>query len=385
MIDKILTEQMTPDIAPADALNREILKKAKEIPQMKRKNIRSGAAAAAIAAVLAVGSVSAYAAYRYLTPAQVAEHLTKEQALSEAFKSETAVLVNETQTAGGYDVTFLGTVSGKQLMGAMGNVENLKEKKTYAVLAIAHSDGMLMADVTDDDYRTFCVSPLIGTKTFAQCNNGVLGAGVFGFVQNGIQYELLECDDLEIFAGMGVWLGVVEQFGDETSAFQYDSLTGKYSQNPDYDRLNALFELPLDPAKADEAAAESYFANALSEEEAEDEDPGTGNLAVDEWLAMIAEAEASTKDGWQTFLRSANEVTAHTQTVQADAEGYVKFLTFDGESENLCYVGDWQYAAGVEVYSGSSSDGSAEGTEACTMMKNEDGSYTIRYYQPAGL
>lgn len=377
-IDKILTEQLTPDIAPADALNRKILTQAKEIPYMKQRNGRTRVAAAAIVAVLAVGSVSAYAAYRYLTPSQVAAHLTDEQALSEAFESETAIQVNETQTVGGYDVTFLGTVSGQHLMDT---VTDVSEKKTYAVVAIMHSDRMPMAEVSDDDYRTFCVSPLIHGKTWEECNNGVLNAGVFSFVQDGIQYELLECDDLEIFSGMGVSLGIVEQFGDEEDAFSYDSATGAYSRNASYEGMNALFELPLDISKADNVSAEAFFTKETEKDETE-EDLGIGNQSVDEWLALLEVAGDSTKEGWETFLMHAKEATELTRTVQADADGYVHFSTYDGESENLCYVGDWAYDAGVEVYSSASSDGTMEGTEVCTMSLNADGSYTIRYYVP---
>lgn len=68
----------------------------------------------------------------------------------------------------------------------------------------------------DDSYQTFCVSALIHGKSFMDVNNGTLGAGAQAFVQDGVQYQLLECDDLEIFANMGglsrssrkLWTGI---------------------------------------------------------------------------------------------------------------------------------------------------------------------------------
>ena len=82
-----------------------------------------------------------------------------------------------------------------------------------------------------------------------EANNGTLDAGVSSFVQDGIQYELLECDNLEPYGETGVYLGVVSKFGEEPDAFSYDSSTGSYGINPDYKGMNALFELPLDETK----------------------------------------------------------------------------------------------------------------------------------------
>ena len=77
--------------------------------------------------------------------------------------------------------------------------------------------------------------------------------------EDGVQYQLLECDNLEIFSGMEVWLGVFEQYGEEMSAFNYDDTTGNYSVNKTYKGVKALFELPLDKSKADDKAANEYL------------------------------------------------------------------------------------------------------------------------------
>lgn len=383
MMDERLKNALKPEFAPDDALNRSILDQAKEIYEMKRNHWKPRVAVAAAAVFFAVGSLSAYAAYRYLSPSQVAEHITREGTLADAFESESAVYINETQTTGGYDVTFLGTVSGKDLKGAFEDTQEVQEKKSYAVVAIAKSDGTPMPGVMDPDYHTFCVSPLIHGKSFSEINNAVLHAGVSGFVQEGIQYELLECDDLEIFADRGVSLGVVENFGNESSAFFYNGNTGIYTRNTEYEGINALFELPLDPEKADKTAAESYFEAAL-ESEPEDEEimSMTGNAKADAWINLAQEACNSEKEAWKNFLEQSVELTDHIQTVTPDAEGYIHYLTMDGESENTYYVGEYPQDAGVEVFDAAESDGTFGGTTVSTIMLNEDGSFTLRYYAP---
>lgn len=380
-MDERLKSDLKAEFAPDNALNRSILNQAKETYEMKKNHWKPRTAVAAVAAVLVFGSLSAYAAYRYLSPSQVAEHVTQNRTLADAFESTSAVCVNETQTTAGYDVTFLGTVSGKELQGAFADAQ---EKKTYAVVAIAKADGTPMPDMTDPEYRTYCVSPLIHGKTFFEINNAVLNAGVSAFVQEGIQYELLECDDLEIFADRGVSLGIVENFGEESSAFFYDEATGIYSRNMDYEGINALFELPLDPEKADEASAEAYF-QAAGEEQTEDEETMslTGNAQADTWIELAREARNSEK-AWKSFLEQSVELKDYTQTVTPDEEGYIHYLTMDGESENIYYVGDYPQNVGAELFDSAESDGTFEGTSLSTIMLNEDGSFTLRYYAPKG-
>lgn len=350
---------------------------------MKRNMIDPRTVAAAIAGVFIVSSASAYAVSRYLTPSQVADRLRENSLLSEAFESEDAERVNETQTVAGYEVTFLGITTGKDLMSTADAAEALEKEKTYAVTAISHADGSPMPSTAEDEYRTFCVSPLIHGKTFDEVNNGVLNAGVLSFVYEGIQYELLECDDLEIFADRGVSLGIVEDFGEETEAFHYNPTFGTYSRNEEYTKINALFELPLDVAKADPEAAEAYFSGLEAQEaETEEEMITTGNLKADEWLDSMCSAGTSDADSWNYVLENAEEDTKEIQTVVPDEDGYISYRTRDGESENVSYVGDWTYASGVEVISGCESDGTLEGSASSTMTLNADGTFTIRYYVP---
>jgi hypothetical protein len=202
-LERQLRENLIPDYVPEDALNVAILKQAKENETMKNKNLRNGVAAAVAVGILAVGSVSVYAASHFLSPSQVADTVSGGEKLSAAFAGSDAILVNETQCTGGYNVTFLGMVTGKSMISIVedaADAESLKADRTYAVVAIEKADGSMMPAITESDYRTFCVSALIHGKSFYEANN-------------------------------------------------------------------ALFELPLDITKADDAAANAYLEERTAESE----------------------------------------------------------------------------------------------------------------------
>lgn len=352
-MDELLKQNLLSDCVPDESLNASILEKAKETQTMKHKTFRSGAAAAAAIAILAVGSVSAYAAYRYLTPSQVADEITDGGALAKAFESKDAVLVNETQKTAGYDITLMGLVSGKDLMPVApeDSLDSISKEKTYAVLAIAKEDGLPMPGMQDNDYQIFCASALVKGKSFMDVNNGTLNAGAYAFEQDGVQYQILECDNLEIFANIGVYVGVVESFGQESHAFTMDKETGEYRVNESYDGMKALFTIPLDKSKADDAAAEKFF----QEIEAED---------AQEFLKQHAEVYFR-----ETYTLNENEGLC-VQTNAGEAE-------YDKDT--------LPKEAGVETVSAFSSDGTLAGTFGDSITKNEDGTYTYTVYRPINL
>ena len=352
-MDELLKQNLLSDCVPDESLNASILEKAKETQTMKHKTFRSGAAAAAAIAILAVGSVSAYAAYRYLTPSQVADEITDGGALAKAFESKDAVLVNETQKTAGYDITLMGLVSGKDLMPVApeDSLDSISKEKTYAVLAIAKEDGSPMPGMQDNDYQIFCASALVKGKSFMDVNNGTLNAGAYAFEQDGVQYQILECDNLEIFANIGVYVGVVEDFGEESHAFTMDKETGEYRVDESYDGMKALFTIPLDKSKADDAAAEKFF----QEIEAED---------AQEFLKQHAEVYFR-----ETYTLNENEGLC-VQTNAGEAE-------YDKDT--------LPKEAGVETVSAFSSDGTLAGTFGDSITKNEDGTYTYTVYRPINL
>lgn len=251
-MDEFLKENLLPDCVPEKSLNASIVKKVKGTQNMKHRTWKLSVAAAI--AILVVGSASAYAAYRYLTPSQVADQMTE--------------------------------------------------------------DGTPMPGQMDDSYQTFCVSALIHGKSFMDVNNGTLGAGAQAFVQDGVQYQLLECDDLEIFANMGVYLGVVESFGQESQAFTLDEKTGDYEVNKAFDGMQALFMLPLDKSKADDKAAEKYFTQI--EEQKDDENAAAQNETD----------EMAGKEQIEKRLDGAKLIESETKTVTPDEDGTFTYQAY---------------------------------------------------------
>lgn len=393
-MDELLKRNLLPDCVPEECLNASILKTAKETQTMKKKTFRSGAAAAAAAAILAIGSVSGYAAYRYLTPSQVADQMTEDGRLAKAFESKDAITVNETQKTDGYDITLMGLVSGKHLspVAPEASQEEIDQEKTYAVVAIAREDGKAMPDIMDADYQTFCVSALIHGKNFLDVNNATLNAGVSSFVQDGVQYEILECDNLETFANMGVYMGVVESFGNESQAFTLDEETGDYSINEDFDGMKALFTIPLDKTKADDTAAEMYFAQLEQQEESqitEDEDDvadveatsDEGRLAS-EWEQKLIGFGTFASEEAQEYIRQHAEIISQ-ETYTANADGGFSVKSDAGAAEYSAEA--LPEETGVETVFGYSSDGTLAGTACDTITKNTDGTYTYTVYRPVNM
>lgn len=393
-MDELLKRNLLPDCVPEECLNASILKTAKETQTMKKKTFRSGAAAAAAVAILAIGSVSGYAAYRYLTPSQVADQMTEDGRLAKAFESKDAITVNETQKTDGYDITLMGLVSGKHLslVAPEASQEEIDQEKTYAVVAITREDGKAMPDIMDADYQTFCVSALIHGKNFLDVNNATLNAGVSSFVQDGVQYEILECDNLETFANMGVYMGVVESFGNESQAFTLDEETGDYSINEDFDGMKALFTIPLDKTKADDTAAEMYFAQLEQQEESqitEDEDDvadveatsDEGRLAS-EWEQKLIGFGTFASGEAQEYIRQHAEIISQ-ETYTANADGGFSVKSDAGAAEYSAEA--LPEETGVETVFGYSSDGTLAGTACDTITKNTDGTYTYTVYRPVNM
>lgn len=112
----------------------------------------------------------------------------------------------------------------------------------------------------------FFVSPLIkGLKPW-QVNITTMNGGYSEAVIDGIMYRLIECDGVEMFADRGVYLAVSNGSSFfSKDAFAYNESTGEISANNDYKGTAILFELPLDPTKADPVKAESYLQELLKE------------------------------------------------------------------------------------------------------------------------
>ena len=252
-MDELLKNALSAKEEPDYWLNQSIIKQIeeKENANMSKKNrrMRIPAVAMLTAAVVVAGSASVYAAWKYLTPQQVAE-INEDQGLAAAFQSEDAVAVGEVQECGDYRVTLLGIVSGENLSkyAAMDDSGNILNDRTYVVTAIENADGTPRPDTSEDDYGEdpFFVSPLIEGLNPSIYNSVTMGGGYSEMVEDGVQYRISECDNVEKFADRQVYLCVNDGMFYNNDAYTYDEQSGAISRNEQYQGVNALFTLPLD-------------------------------------------------------------------------------------------------------------------------------------------
>ena len=109
------------------------------------------------------------------------------------------------------------------------------------------------------------VSPLIQGLNPKDYNIITMNGSYFEMVEDGIQYRIAECDNVEMFADREVYLCVSDGNFYNIEAYQYDENSGVISRNESYQGVNALFTLPFDQEKADKQAAEEYLKTLQSE------------------------------------------------------------------------------------------------------------------------
>ena len=139
-LDELLKKALVPMDVPDRQLNQQVLLAVKERKSMKNQR-KVPAVAAAVICVVLLGSITVAAAHRYLSPSEVAVEI-EDNTLKNAFLSENAVLVNETQESGGYYITLLGSVAGKNISDYLSTDGQgiPKDNKIYTVVAIEHAE-----------------------------------------------------------------------------------------------------------------------------------------------------------------------------------------------------------------------------------------------------
>lgn len=358
---------------------------------------RSKVVAAVVCTVILLGSGSVYAANHYLNPSQIVDEISADSALSKAFADKDAITINETQTSNGYDITLLGLVSGEKL-GLYVPDETKKEvsdKHSYAALAISKSDGSKMSN------RNFCVSPLINGEAFTDVNAATLNVGLSWFEKDGVIYELIECDNLEIFADRGVYLSLVDDFGDEVAAFRMDEATGKYHKVEDYAGTSALFTLPLDKDKADTVAADKFLVSLKREADSEtDGERAAVGVAVgdasDEAISYINEkaqalVDSITEDNLKEYF--VLDESRPIFTARPNEKGWIDFGTAYVEDCDWTvnggsgYLTDWLAddedfnVVSTVVSSDDETRADMSTLEITVVFKNDDGSFTEATYR----
>lgn len=270
-LDLILKQALSPEIDECDVKiktmdmeRKENMINYEENKNFKKSSVKSwkhAAAAAAAIAVTMVSSITAYAAWRYFSAKDVAAEIADNR-LAQEFEQNNWMDECETQTYGNYDITLLGIVSGDEISSHLSKTDSgeIDGDKTYMAVAIAHSDGTPMPDSSKTDEEQFYVSPYIEGLDPARYNASVLGGNNTLFVSDGIQYRLLETDNIECFADRKIYIGVSEGEAYDDKAYVYDSVSGAISRNESYEGVNALFTLSIDSNLADQKKAAEVIA-----------------------------------------------------------------------------------------------------------------------------
>lgn len=387
-MDQLLKIALAPTNAPDEQLNCQVLRETKEREVMAAKKMKKRFPAAVVlaACIFVLGSITAVAAYRYLSPAQAASE-TGDDALENAFLSEEAVFVNETQESGGYRVTLLGSVAGKNISRYIPGDGNgiPKEDRIYTVVAIEHADGTPMPDISSDEAirEAFFVSHYIQGLDPARYSMMSMGGGTRSFVKDGVLYTLMEMDNIEIFADRGIYVGVSSGSFYDGEAYYYEESTGVIKCNESYPGVNALFVLPVDKSKADPEAAEKCleeYERSLYEP-SEPVEMDEKEMEADAFVNMLTSENI---DDYCTALEAAKQVCI------PDKDGYVSFNfeLEDGTSGNGTMPVDEIFPdgkTGIRQIKGMLYAGNGEGLadlliEVFTL--NEDGTVTYEVYQP---
>ena len=288
----------------------------------RKKYLRTALIAAALACALAV---SVFAAVKLLTAAEVAEWHDPE--VARAFHGPGAVVINETQTAGDYEITLLGIAPAQNFsvvtMIADGKPIINDTDQVFAAIALRRKDG---APMPDDWAGLLDVNawPLIQGVDPRQYYIG--NGGGIGRVRDGVLYYLFNCNDLFPFADRQVFLNVSD--GGEWSGEQYlyDEAKGMHSPNPAYQGIRALFELPLDKSMADPARAAELLEQAARNAMPLDEAAPSDFLAFLENLSNIP-------------LEKCTLLEDSVKACVPDAEGKISY-TYSYESEECAWAMD---------------------------------------------
>ena len=348
---------------------------------VKFKGVNRGMVAAACLCMVLILSGTAYAAWKYLSARDVANKIGDAK-LAEAFDKQGDWAGGETQSCGGYDIAMIGLISGKELSDHLVTSDGqVVSDNTYAVVGISKTDGSAMPDASSDGYGEddFLVSPYIQGYDPSRYNIFTLTAGgYFAVVEDGIQYRVMEVENIEAFADREIYLGVSDGTFYNSDAYIYDADTGKISRNENYNGVNALFVLPMDPTKADKDAAEAIIEKA-DNPVAEDIQETPTDIEVEAFMSKL------TVDNIDDY---ATPVESTRKTVKPDKDGYISYEYVMPNGDSGSYVWNMKdlFPDGKigmsENFSYSSSEDGMKDLVIETYNLNQDGTVTCVIYEP---
>ncbi len=288
------------------------------------------------AAVITLLSITAFASVRLLSPQEVAEDMVFTTESGETidhfatpFESGDMVEINESQIDAGLKITFLGFAHGEGIDVSELAVDT---SKTYAVIAIENEDGTPIQAIESMPI----VSPLVNGMNPGLHNAFTFGAFGMGTLIDGVQYQLMELDVIEYFAGEKLYLCVSDSVPN-ISSYAFDEHSGEISVNSDYDGLNVLFNLPIDPAKADSARVNEYLAKFENSADDNASDESTADLSYDEIYENLIEQGLNEEDAkHQAQIEISTQNILSMQVSEIIALGTLTFektLTADANGE----------------------------------------------------
>lgn len=255
----------TPDAALVEKVKLQMaeeevaLQRSEEAGSVRRRLAPRAMVAVVLALVLI--PTAAFAAWHFLQPSDVANRF-EDHALSAAFESDTAININESVTSGDYIFTLLAIVTGKDISDMPYTSESVQDARTYAVIAIQNADGTPRPATQDAEYgqTSFFVSPLVKGVAPWRLNIATMNGWYQETVVDGIQYRLIECDEVAMFAERGVYLAISENtMIPDNTTFLFNEQTGEIKANPDYEGASVVFDLPLNKALANPEKAQQYL------------------------------------------------------------------------------------------------------------------------------
>ena len=284
----------SPDFEERTLQKLAAMRHASEKEQNKMSMNRTKKITLLAAAAVALLAVTVSAAVLWLTPAQVAVELN-DPMLAEAFQSEAAVILNETQTVGDYTVTLMGMVSGANISQWCADVQ---ESRTYAVVSVVRTDG---TPLTEENYDVvpcgaFTVTPLVSGYDPRAVNVFTLNGACSSFLRDGRAYYVLDTQSLEIFSDHTVYLALYEGFA--APSYERFSLAEDGAVDLRDNVTGCMFTLPLDTHTADPDAARAFVeSTGIPWEPMTD-----AQLAVQEAHEDLEVEKSADGVGNQTFL-----------------------------------------------------------------------------------